>query len=162
MRFKKIMVAHDFSTAADLALEAALSLARADGSSVHVLHVVEDPVAAAWSEAYIFELPVVRDSIVEQAERSLAAVVAAHPLVSITTEVVIGRPADAIVETAALRTMDLIVVGSHGRSGLARLFLGSAAERVLRHAPCAVLMVRQMAAVIPAQELSAEAIAVQA
>ena len=59
-----------------------------------------------------------------------------------TIEVAVGRPARVIIETATNRGTDLIVMGTHGRSGVAHLVLGSVAERVVRTAPCAVLTVR--------------------
>jgi nucleotide-binding universal stress UspA family protein len=59
-----------------------------------------------------------------------------------TTTMVAGMPAEAIVECATNRGMDLIVMGTHGRSGFAHLLLGSVAEQIVRTAPCPVLTVR--------------------
>src|SRR5438046_326022 len=63
--------------------------------------------------------------------------------VSTTTAVLPGVPANTIVEAARTERADLIVLGTHGRTGLERVLLGSVAERVVRNAPCAVLTVRQ-------------------
>lgn len=57
-------------------------------------------------------------------------------------EVARGQPADAIIQFAQERDVDLIVMGTHGRSGLQHVLLGSVAEKVVRHAPCPVLTVR--------------------
>jgi universal stress protein A len=62
--------------------------------------------------------------------------------VTVTTDVVVGRPSAAIVQDAKTRQADLIVMATHGRGGFAHFVLGSVAERVLRTAPCPVLTVR--------------------
>jgi nucleotide-binding universal stress UspA family protein len=143
MRFRKIVAATDFSEASALALDAAIALAGEQGATLHVLHVVEEPVmAAAWTEGYTLDLPTLHENLVEEAERSLTVIQAAHPGVHITTQALVGRPADTILEVASEQHADLVVVGSHGRGGLTRLLLGSVAENVVRHAPCAVLTVR--------------------
>jgi nucleotide-binding universal stress UspA family protein len=63
--------------------------------------------------------------------------------IAVTTEVLSGHPASAIVDTAREKKYDLIVMGTHGRTGLAHLFMGSVAEKVTRLAPCPVLTVRE-------------------
>lgn len=161
MTFSKILVTTDFSPGANTALDAALSLAKRLQASVHVLHVVEDPVvAAAWSEAYAFDVLKLREDLVADAGRRLASIATADPSVHLTTEVAVGRPAETIVRTAADRGADLIVVGTHGRSGVTRMLMGSIAERVVRHAECPVLVAR---AVLAANEThQASSVEVQA
>jgi nucleotide-binding universal stress UspA family protein len=76
--------------------------------------------------------------------------------VAVTTRVVIGSPAPCIAEEAATTGSDLIVMGTHGRGGVAHFVLGSVAERVLRTAPCPVLTVRESSRA--AETIAAEAV----
>jgi universal stress protein A len=85
----------------------------------------------------------------EQAEKELQAeaesrlqTLAAGQSVAVETLVVWGSPPVEICRIAQERRVDLIVMGTHGRTGLAHLFIGSVAERVVRYAPCSVLIVR--------------------
>jgi universal stress protein A len=143
MAIQRILVASDFSDGANLAFATALELATKLGASIHVLNVVEDPLlpAAVSPDVHAFDLARLRDAVVNDGERRMAEIVKAHPDALLTTEVVHGRPASTIVETAAREKFDLIVVGTHGRGGVSRL-MGSVAERVVRMARCAVLTVR--------------------
>src|SRR5215831_10429140 len=79
--------------------------------------------------------------ICAEAEQRLK-VLEASQTVPVETLVVWGNPAAAICRIAQERKIDLIVMSTHGRTGLAHLFLGSVAERVVRHAPCSVLIIR--------------------
>ena len=140
---RKIVVATDFSTASRPALAAALDLARRDGARLVVLHVmmppspfVGDDLPGSWLE---LEARARRD-----AERRLAAAVSQAERSGIVTTgtLVKGAPAEVIVRVARREGADLIVIGTHGRSGLGRLFMGSVAARVLGTATCPVLTVR--------------------
>jgi nucleotide-binding universal stress UspA family protein len=143
MTFNNILVTTDFSPGSDLAIEAASALAKRLQASLHVLHVIEDPYfTGGWSEAYAFDLPKLRDELVVGAEQQLKSIAAFDPTVRLTTEVAFGRTAETIVRTAIARGTDLIVVGTHGRSGFKRMLMGSVAERVVRLAPCPVLVAR--------------------
>jgi nucleotide-binding universal stress UspA family protein len=145
MTFSNILVATDFSVEADLALTTAVALAKQVGATVHVVSIVEDPaMSAAWSEGYAYDLAKLRDMLVEDAERRLAALAAADPDFHPTTEVIVGHPADTIVRTAAARGADLVVVGTRGRSGITRMLMGSVADRVVHLAWCPVLTVRAL------------------
>lgn len=143
LSFKMIVVPTDFSIASAPAMEYARMLAERFGAALHLLHVVEDPyVAAAWSEAYA-TIPDPRERLQKEAAQRLNSMIASFPNLTATTEVVVGTPAQTIVEIARARSADLIVMGTHGRSGFAHLLLGSVAERVVRLASCPVLTVRQ-------------------
>jgi nucleotide-binding universal stress UspA family protein len=132
----------------DLALSAArtgIGLAKALGARVHVVHVVEfaaQPMAAsAGLSAWAVMLPAAR----HQGESAVAA--AAHEAltakVGCTTQLVDAPDAASGIVTEALACgAGMIVVGSHGRTGVRRALLGSVAEKVLRHAECPVLVVR--------------------
>jgi nucleotide-binding universal stress UspA family protein len=145
-RIKKVLVPTDFSAPSDLALEYGKSLAEQFGASLLLLHVIEDPfIAGAWSsEIYVADMPQLRDSLRREAESRLARLVspAERERLRITTEVIVGSAAQAIREVAADRGVDLLVMGTHGRSGMAHLLLGSVAEKMVRIAPCPVLTVR--------------------
>jgi universal stress protein A len=150
-KFTNILVPTDFSPASERVLAYARALAERFGASLHLLHVVEDPVmAAAWSEAYAFDVAGLQARFREEAERRLTEVAASLTGVTVTTDVLDGSPARTIAAAAGDKGMDLIVMGTHGRSGLSHLLLGSVAERVVRSAPCPVLTVRE--AVTPLAE----------
>ena len=140
---RKIVVATDFSAASRPAFAAALDLARRDGARLVVLHVMMPPspfvgadLPGSWLE---LEARARRD-----AERRLAAAVSQAERAGIATTgtLVKGAPAEVIVRVARREGADLIVIGTHGRSGLGRLFMGSVAARVLGTAKCPVLTVR--------------------
>jgi nucleotide-binding universal stress UspA family protein len=147
MAFNRFLVATDFSAGSNLALESALGLAHRVGASVHLLHVVEDPVLAMpWSEGRAFDLPRLRDAVVEDAEKRLRTIAAAHQGLAISVEAAVGTAAESIVRSAVEHGADLIVVGTEGRHGVGRAFMGSVAERVVRLANCPVLTVRDQVA----------------
>jgi nucleotide-binding universal stress UspA family protein len=145
-RFSRILVPTDFGAASDAALECAKELARRFNSRLHVLHVVEDPVATGvWTpDVYIGASAELRDRLLHDANERLAAVLteAERTEFRALTEVRTGGAADTIGEFAREKTIDLIVMGTHGRRGLSHMFLGSVAERMVRTAPCPVLTVR--------------------
>lgn len=146
----RMLVPTDFSSPSDLALEYAADMASRYGASIHLLHVMEDPaLTAAYPDVYFVEFPALRQEMIEDAERRLAESLTQRVPANVktTTHVVTGRPARVIAQEATDRGIDLIVMGTHGRGGLAHLMLGSVAERVLRMAPCPVLTVRDTARV---------------
>jgi nucleotide-binding universal stress UspA family protein len=126
----EILVATDFSETAAGALRVGLRHARALGARVHLLHV------ASEGEADV--------------TRPLAEAAAqAGPDVPAVLATSVGDPAPEIVRYATRHPIDLIVVGTHGRTGVSRVLLGSVAERVMRGAPCPVLVVPPGAAPAP-------------
>jgi universal stress protein A len=134
----RILVPTDFSRPSERALDYAHDLAQRFGASLHLLHVVNRPLLGEGlaAEAYRsekFESDMVRGT--ESRLRKLAPDAAA-------TDVVFGYTAKAIVDWASRVDADLIVMGSHGRTGMAHLMLGSVAEAVVRTAQCPVLTVR--------------------
>jgi nucleotide-binding universal stress UspA family protein len=159
---KRILVPTDFSSASDLAFRYALELAARQGATLHLLHVIdESSLAAAFPDGFYVEPPGLRAQAIDEALRRLKIMLAtcAETRVTTTTEVRVGRPSATIVDVAASRGTDLIVMGTHGRSGFAHFVLGSVAERVVRTAPCAVLTVRDTAKIadsMMAGELTAQ------
>jgi nucleotide-binding universal stress UspA family protein len=144
--FKRILVPMDFSPPSDAALEYARNVAARYGASLHLLHVAEDPYRAFYTaEVYVPEIEGLREEILTDTEQRLKERVRPSDVTEFhaTAESVIGSPAGSIVEYAAGRDIDLIVMGTHGRGGMAHLLMGSVAERVVRTAPCPVLTVRE-------------------
>jgi nucleotide-binding universal stress UspA family protein len=138
----RILVPTDFSADADTALAYALDIASRFQATVHLLHVVDDPLASGvWStEVSTAEIAGLQATLVRDAEQRLRELVPDQGTVS--TEVRTGHAAAQILEVARERNNDLIVMGTHGRTGLAHLLMGSIAERVVRLAPCPVLTMR--------------------
>ena len=142
--FKKILVGTDFSEPSDAARRTAVELARRLGAELEIVHVEEPLPAYAFSEGALPDLPRLQEEVRNWAERELEqqAKEARAAGVPVTTAVLLGTPANAIVEKARADGADLIVAGTHGRTGLERVLLGSVAERIVRNAPCPVLTVR--------------------
>ena len=141
----KILVPVDFSPHADRALAYATTLAQRFNATLGLVHVVEDPYATgAWSgEAHISNYGELLEGMIANAERQLATLKQSASAIGLTADMAVmtGRPADAIVAHAKSDGFDLIVMGTHGRTGLAHVVMGSVAEGVTRTAPCPVLVV---------------------
>jgi nucleotide-binding universal stress UspA family protein len=133
MRWTKILVPHDFSASADHAAVIARDEAKAHAASLLVLHVVDTALPQ-----YL------RDEAVTAAEDHLREVQLklAADNVRLTTYVRVGHPVDEINQFCKETSCDLIVMGTHGRSGLAHLLIGSVTERVVRTSPVPVLTIR--------------------
>ena len=147
MNAKRILIATDFSNKAGAALDYASSLARDAGATLYIVHVGHFPVANTdWSSfglgasGYVPEL----DNLDEVRNR-LSAITPTVDGVSHEHRYLEGDPADEIVDFARRENIDLIVMGTHGRTGLDHVLLGSVAEAVVRHAHCPVLTVKQPA-----------------
>jgi nucleotide-binding universal stress UspA family protein len=100
---------------------------------------VVEPVRVGFSEYGSYIGP---EEEKGHAMEMLNAIVAPSPRVTLERRMLEGDPAEMIAEAAADANADLIVMGTHGRTGLTRLVMGSVAEEVLRHAPCPVLTIR--------------------
>lgn len=143
MTITRILVPTDFSADANAAFDYALGLARKFDAPVHLLHVVEDPLAAGmWSsEIYTAQIAGLQLNLVRDAEERLRRSVP-DDAGTVSTEVRTGPAAKQIVEAARETNSDLIVMGTRGRTGVAHVIMGSVAERVVRLAPCPVLTLR--------------------
>lgn len=139
MRFRKILFSTDFSTCSDAALHMATSLARDSGGRLLIVHVEEPPMVYGYGAAYYGAL----DPGVEQQREMLERLVPDDPQVPYEHRLIQGAPADAIVRLANEESVDLIVMGTHGRTGITRVLMGSVAEDVVRHAQCSVLTFKQ-------------------
>jgi nucleotide-binding universal stress UspA family protein len=143
--FTRILVPTDFSETSDAALEYARGLALAFGASLHVLHVIEVPrTTGAPGAEDMVETPAAFGGLFDQAKGALTRRVPAADRARLhaSTEILVGTSVKAIIDYATDRRIDLIVMGTHGRHGIARLLVGSVAEQVIRKAPCPVMAVR--------------------
>lgn len=144
LSIQRILAPLDFSDHARRALRHARGLARQYGARLLLLHVVE-PMACPSDLGYT---PVITDEMVEEIRREAGArldeAVAGEKARGIECDGMLrfGRPYLEIAEAASELGADLIVLTTHGYTGLKHVLLGSTAERVVRHAPCPVLVVR--------------------
>ena len=143
MAFKKILCPVDFSDWSREAMRVAIELAEPSGAPVTLVHVWQLPVYAFGDVPLPGSLS---REVADQAARRLAAwKQEAEGLgpVKVSSRLLEGVPWDRIVDTLrAESSYDLAVMGTHGRTGIKRVLLGSVAEQVVRHAPCPVLVVR--------------------
>jgi universal stress protein A len=147
MDIRRILVPFDFSEYSEKALTWALALAESWRSHVLLLHVVPRPsypplLMGSYFNVVEFEASLQADAEARAKERVAHT---GNKTVQIDAQVVIGEPFSDICLMAEQEKVDLIVMGSHGRTGLSHVLLGSVAERVVRHAPCPVLVVGKKA-----------------
>jgi nucleotide-binding universal stress UspA family protein len=146
MKIRSILLPTDFSECAGYALSYATSLARDAGAKIICVHVVEPVVPAVGYTGMSEPLPLagISEQLEESAERELPKIAGCEECSGIEVEetIVHGEAASEIVRVARERGVDLIVISSHGRTGLGRILFGSTAESVVRHAPCPVLVVK--------------------
>lgn len=143
LKLKVIVVPIDFSAESKNALNYASKLAAAFGAVLRVIHVVE-------STPFLNDLPNVvltrpESEIAKEALTKLQALAREEidELIPVQPEVRIGKPYREIVGAAKVLGADLIVIATHGYTGLKHALLGSTAERVVQYAPCPVLVVRE-------------------
>lgn len=139
-RFERILVPTDGSSTSEHALKVALDVAATMGSSVTGLYVMDSSAYAAFPGDLEWES--IRQMLERESEEALAEVRELCEDQGTTCKAMVreGHPAEEIIE--ASRDHDLVVMGTHGRSGLEHLLMGSVTEKVIRHAPVPVLVVR--------------------
>lgn len=142
-RFKRILFCTDFSTSADAVFDFAIDAAiRRPGSTLYVLHVVHEADAQFW-KSYLQEV----DDVEEQTRRAIdekihSSYVNRVPAgLDVQIEVRVGPDAAEILDFAREKAIDLILIGREGHGGVRKAFFGSVAEKVVRKADCAVLVV---------------------
>ncbi|MBW2148435.1 MAG: universal stress protein [Deltaproteobacteria bacterium] len=143
IEIKKIMVPVDFSRESLLAARFGVSLSHEYNSELIVFHVI--PPFHPIVRAVVPEYDSMKEKALASAQKELGGVIPQEvkkTLKKIDEIVVVGEPHIAIPAHAQKLGVDMIVLGTHGRTGLAHVILGSVAERVIRHAPCPVLVVR--------------------
>ena len=142
---KRILAPTDFSEYSKPALEYACGFAEQFGSELHLVHVLQDLVAMVPEPGMAFPPPgAYLQELKETAERTLTIIpqprwAAGRSIVRATRQ---GTPFLEIIRYAKELEVDLIVIGTHGRTGLSHMLMGSVAEKVVRKAPCPVLTVR--------------------
>lgn len=143
-----MLVATDFSAASDVATTYAFELARACQARLYVLHVVPEgdvqilKTISAHLESYLNASTLV-DALYADADKRLEAMITKAQANDLVAErlIVTGKAVDTILDWAAAKKVQLILVGTHGRGGMDRLLLGSVANGIVRQAPCSVLVV---------------------
>jgi len=145
----QILFATDFSSASESALRYAVALAKRYESTLHIVHVLPTVVPTVVGDGY----PVGDVAVLRNAEQSMAQLMALEEVRTVPHKVAMDSadPGEAIVRHAAHDHIDLIVMGTHGYGGTDKLFLGSTAEKVIRHAACPVLT-RGPHALVPASD----------
>ncbi|HEV8717132.1 MAG TPA: universal stress protein [Candidatus Binatia bacterium] len=145
MQVKTILVPSDFSDYAEYAFTWALEMAEKWDAKVVVLNAAPMFSHLAYPESvYMVDLAKMEAELIADADKKLREFVAKQgtSTVPVETRAVLGDPFWEICKAAEQEPADLIVMGSHGRTGLAHVLLGSVAERVVRHASCPVLVAR--------------------
>lgn len=142
--FRRICCAVDFSDTSRGAMEVAVDLARRLGAEVTLLHAYPIP-GYTFPDGSVVASPGMLQDLSDQADRHLEAWrrdAEAMGLAHVAIAKAIGDPSQEIARWAKEQKVDLLVLGTHGRSGLEHALMGSIAERVLRKAPCPVLTIR--------------------
>ena len=146
MRITRILVPTDFSEASDTALAEARDLAATLGARLRIVHVFDDPFVASVisADGQMVMPPDLRASLMQEADARLRQSLGTGVTRDHGEEAALltGPVAASIVDDARTHAVDLILMATHGRGGMAHLLLGSVAERVVRTAPCPVMTVR--------------------
>jgi nucleotide-binding universal stress UspA family protein len=145
LQINMILVPCDFSASSESALHWAVGLADDWGAKLVMVHVL--PVFSLVDELhtrFLLELPQLETALVNETKTRLEECATRHAkrTVAVDIRVALGDAWWEICRVAKRESADLIVMGSHGHTGVAALALGSVAERVVRHAPCSVLVIR--------------------
>ena len=141
---RRILFPTDFSEYAEHAWSYALTFAQEFGAEVHLLHVVAPPPRLAEAYAVNFDPEKMVKALTEEANASMDRTVEAAKSWGLIfrREVRVGVDFREIIDYATKHDIDLIVMATHGRTGLAHALLGSVAEKVVRKSPCPVLTIK--------------------
>lgn len=147
IQFKKILLPTDFSEQAAVTYAYAKELGQVFRSEIHLLHIYEPVVFYSEAPVGMPDMTEIENNIRESSLQSLEQIAATHfekekSENRIHTVLLQGKPFLEIIRYAREKSMDLIIIGSHGRSALEHILLGSVTEKVVRKAPCPVLTVR--------------------
>ena len=153
MAQKTIVFPTDFSTASDAALVHAEALAKQTNARLLIVHVEEPPLAYGGGELY-YGLP---EPNSERILKMLEDVRPSDPSVPYAHRLTMGDPAGEVVRIATEEAAEMIILGTHGRTGMTRLLMGSVAEAIVRRAPCPVLVYRETAEKLARKKASASA-----
>jgi universal stress protein A len=144
---RKILVPTDFSEDSDLAFRMALSIAATHQARIFLLHVISNTVQQSLSDYCLDQSilnRVLNESIVFSNEKLKEVIdrVQESGNIKIISNVRKGQPYEEILNEAVERTIDLIVIASHGKTGFKKYFIGSVTEKVMNEAKCPVLLIR--------------------
>jgi nucleotide-binding universal stress UspA family protein len=143
VEIKTILTPTDFSVHAEHAFRWALAMAADWNAHIVLLHVAPLLYLAYSESLYLMDPAKMENELITEAEKRLGELVHQQGTTgTIETRAVVGEPVWEICRAVEREHADLIVMGSHGRTGLSHVLLGSVAERVMRYAPCPVLIVR--------------------
>jgi nucleotide-binding universal stress UspA family protein len=143
----KVLLAIDASQFSEAAIQALIAMRRPQDTEVRIMHVVEMSPIHIHTPELDRERSVTRRAMWARAEAmvSRAAKMLENAGFHVATDIEDGDPKTVLIDAASEWHADLIMVGSHGRTGLDRLLMGSVSEAVARHAPCSVQIVRAAA-----------------
>jgi nucleotide-binding universal stress UspA family protein len=144
MHFKTILFATDFSEGSDFAFKSALSLARKFDSKLLIVHIINEPVDLRGFYVPHISFDKLEEEIEQGAEKLMEKFCRTHlqEYSNYETFVLPGIPYDEIIKNAVQFNADLIVLGTHGRTGLDHVLFGSTAEKVVRKSPVPVMTIR--------------------
>ena len=142
--FKTILFATDFSESSDYAFQYAFALAKKFGARLLVMHVINEPVDLRGFYVPHISFEKLEEEIEEGAKKMMEKFCRTHirEYDNFETLIVPGIPYDEIIKKAAESSADLIVLGTHGRTGLDHVLFGSTAEKVVRKSPVPVMTIR--------------------
>lgn len=147
LKLRRILVPLDFSGKSRQALDFAVPLAEQCGGEITLLHVIQPPALSTWHgiPGGRHYLAMDMQNVMDAAREKLMVMASRHVPAAVRGRTVVrqGSPYERITSAARRLEVDLIVLSTHGRTGLQRLLIGSTAERVVRHAHCSVLTVRR-------------------
>lgn len=141
--FKKIMIATDGSVCSRMATNNAIELARISGGTVYAVYVVSTDYFSSMAVDLDWER--MREALKKEGIEAVNYVTGAGELEEVKVEPVLleGHPANELIRYAEEERMDIVIMGSHGKTGLDRLFLGSVAENMVRHSKVPVMVVKE-------------------
>ena len=144
-KYKKVLFCTDFSENADYAFEFAFGIAKRDEGLLYILHVIPENPHQAYAESYITgeDLERIQKGIEEDLDNNYKERYVNKIENGIKFEIITksGREDDEIINFAKKENIDLIVMGTHGRTGIEHVFFGSVAEKVLRHSPFPIFII---------------------
>ncbi len=146
IQINKILIPTDFSPHSKEALKYAVELGKVHGAEIILVHVMEPPIYPTMFEGAAVAIPPLDESFRKQLEEHLETMLKEEvgdiPSKSFVRE---GSPTTELTDLAEEEDVDLIVIATHGYTGIKHMLLGSTAEKVVRNAPCPVLTVREKA-----------------
>lgn len=142
---KKILVPVDFSEYSKEALKYAVQFARQFNAKLYIIYVIEPVIYPADFSMGQVAIPSLENDIKKRAEEEMDSLIKSFVDPSLETDIIIktGKPFVEIIETARETDTDLIIMATHGHTGVEHLLFGSTAEKVVRKAPCPVLTMRK-------------------